>query len=145
MRKAIILLILILFLFACSKGAEVEKKIEYSKGEGYEVPVEEEVEESEEETDEVESEETDDEETEEVEDLPTQTPPEGIETGTCTQDSKGVVRVYHDDGKKTVYRHDCNIGLLIKYGCEDGKITEKIIPCSSGKCLQGPYGDQCAP
>jgi len=141
MRKIILVLMLVLFLFACSKGAEVEKKLEYADKAPVDEPeTTEEVVETEEETEETEEMEEAVEEEEEKKEVP-----EGVATGTCSTDSKGVVRVYSADGSKKVYRHDCTGGMLVKYTCEYDRISERIIPCSSGKCLQGPYGDQCAP
>ena len=62
--------------------------------------------------------------------------------GECTEDSKGVVRFFDDEGKKTVYRDECDFGFIVTYSCDGNKVASKSIPCS-GECVRGVYGDEC--
>jgi len=150
MRKVILVLMLLLLLGSCTKGVEVEDKLRQYEGlpkKEVSPVVETDVEDAVslfEEVPEDSSEVSENETLEEVdtEDLPTFEEPEA--GSTCTTDSKGVVRVEDSKGNKKVYRHDCTNGLLIKYSCEEGDVKEDVVICSSGKCLQGPYGDKCA-
>lgn len=139
----IVLGVLLLLLTACSKGAEVEDKLNQYKGvvpqedEDPTVFVREEAEEDKNETVDWEPEET----TEEAE-IPEEPKFEGEPE--CTTDSKGVVRLIYPDGSKKVYRHDCQPnGIVLKYRCEDNKVVDKAVVCSSGQCKPGPYGDSC--
>ena len=38
--------------------------------------------------------------------------------GQCTEDSKGVVRHFDENGRKTVYRDECYSGFFITYECD---------------------------
>ncbi len=137
MRRWVVLILVLFLLLACSKGKEVSGK----NGLLEDIP------ENGEEPSEVSTEEgPEGTETNTSEDLlegEKQELPEGVIPGTCVIDSKGVVRVYAEDGTKTVYRHDCTGGILIRYSCEDNKIKSKNVICSTGQCKQGPYGDSC--
>jgi len=62
--------------------------------------------------------------------------------GKCIRDSKGVVRYFDEDGKKTVYRNECDFGFLITYDCDGNTVSSETKTCS-GTCTQGTYGDTC--
>lgn len=130
MRWMLLALMILLLLSACSKGREVS-----SKGilEDANAPNTNDI---------IGSEDTETEDTSELDEPKLELPP-GVVPGNCIVDSKGVVRVYNEDGTKTVYRHDCVGGVLTRYSCEENKITTKNVICSSGECKQGPYGDSC--
>ena len=79
----------------------------------------------------------------ETADEPVEAPAYSDLKGTCQEDSAGVVRVFDEDGKKTVYRNTCFGNHLIDFGCDENNnlINEKT-KCP-GSCEIVRYSGQC--
>ena len=145
--KKLLVLFIVLLLIGCSKGAEVKSKLDSpavsDSTKGQAVQQEEEPVQKEDILEPV-QEETDSASEEVPEENTKPTPAKDTATkDTCVTDSRGVIRMFHADGTKTVYRDDCIGGVLSEYECVLNEIRTYNTICPYG-CKQGPYGDSCA-
>lgn len=135
-RVLFIVLILSIFLLACSKGnmitgttvldlEELNKPVEAVSGDAKEEVTEDAAKEED-------SKEAADDEPPTYEDS----------KGTCTEDSLGTVRAISEEGKKEVYRNSCLGGILVDHSCDGNKVVTKNERCSRG-CEIVNYVGQC--
>lgn len=130
MRKLIILICLLLFVAACSRGTTLTGTTVLDFPLDDSEPVEEG------------SEEESEERSDEFADVAEPPTVDEAVKGTCTEDLLGTVRVINENGQKEVYRNACLGGILIDYACEGNAMVSSNERCPKG-CEVVSYVGQC--